>query len=119
MKIILNNATELSPIIVKGSKQTVQGAMRDVLSFVFPASVGMDKLDAAFSAAACENITIIDDKGAENVHKAYTVRVGLKKEPVVVVEETAETEAVIEDRITVSVGQRTYQESLIASLLKK
>ena len=116
MKIILNNGTELSPIVVKGSKQTVQGAMRDVLSFVFPAEDGMDALDMAFSSPACESITIVDDKGNENIHKAYTVRVGLKKETVEVAPATADTEAVTEERITVSMGQRTYQESQIASL---
>lgn len=116
MKIILNNGTELSPIIVKGSKQTVQGATRDVLSFVFPADVGMDALDAAFTAPACESINIVEDNGTENIHKAYTVRVGLKKETVEVAPATEDTAAVTEERITISMGQRTYQESQIASL---
>ena len=116
MKIILNNGTELSPIIVKGSKQTVQGATRDVLSFVFPADVGMDALDVAFTAPACESINIVEDNGTENIHKAYTVRVGLKKETVEVSPATEDTAAVTEERITVSMGQRTYQESQIASL---
>ena len=116
MKIILNNGTELSPIVVGGSKQTVQGAMRDVLSFVFPADAGMDALDAAFSADACETITLTEDNGAEHIHKAYTVRVGLRKETVEVKAATEDTPAETADRITVSMGQRTYQESQIASM---
>ena len=58
----------------------------------------------------------MEDNGTENIHKAYTVRASLKKEAVEVVPATENTAAVIEDRITVSMGQRTYQESQIASL---
>lgn len=116
MRIILVNGIELTPILATGASRFVQGAQRDVLSFVFPASVGMDALDAAFSPENCESIIIVEDNGAEHIHKAYTVRAELKKAGVEVVPATDGAAAVTEDRITVSMGQRTYAESQLASL---
>lgn len=116
MKIIFANGTELFPILVTGGLRHVQGASRDTLSFVFPADVGMDALDAAFTATACESIKIIGDDGGEAVHKAYTVRADLKKEAVETAPATDSSEAVFEDRITVSMSQRTYAETQLASL---
>lgn len=116
MKIILTNGTELNPIVVTGEKRHVQGMLRDVLSFVFPASEGMETLDALFTAANCESITIVGDDESENIHKGYTVRAELSKASVAVEPATAETEAVCEDRITVCMAERTYMESQMASL---
>lgn len=59
---------ELEPIVVVGGSRHVQGANRDALSFVFPASAGLEELDAAFVPGNCESITIQDDEGAEHVH---------------------------------------------------
>lgn len=116
MKIILNNKKELSPILVTGGPRMVQGASRDTLSFIFPADVSMESIDVAFSAEACEKITIIGDDGSENIHTGYTIRAELSKAPVEVSAATAETDAVYEDRVTVSMAQRTYAESHLASL---
>ena len=116
MKIILADGAELNPILVTGAPRVVQGATRDTLSFVFHAEAGMDALDEAFAAAACESIKIIGDDGGEAVHKAYTVRADLKKEAVEIAPATDSSEAVFEDRITVSMSQRTYAESQLASL---
>ena len=116
MNIKLHNGTELNPVVVIGEMRFAQGAQRDVLKFVFPASAGMDYLDSVFTAEACESITIVEDTGAENIHKAYTIRVELKKESVEGEPGADDTAPVIEERITVSMGQRTYAESQIASL---
>lgn len=116
MKIILNNSTELNPITVTGGRRMVQGASRDALTFVFPASEGMENLDAIFSANACESITIVENESTEYIHKGYTVRAELSKASVEVEPATAETEAVFEERITVCMAQRTYTESQLASL---
>lgn len=116
MKIILANGAELNPILVTGGQKYVQGESRDTLNFIFPADAGMETLDAAFTPEACESITITEDSGAEFIHKAYTVRAGLKKENVEVTPGTEEAEPVYEDRITVSMSQRTYTESQLASL---
>ena len=116
MKIILNNGKELSPILVTGGTRMVQGASRDTLSFIFPADVSMESIDVAFSAEACEKITIIGDDGSENIHTGYTIRVELSKASVEVTPATESEAAVFEDRITASMSQRTYAESQLASL---
>lgn len=116
MKIILANENELTPIAVTGERRHVQGANRDVLSFVFPPSDGLAAVDAAFTEGACETITIVEDDGREFIHKAYTIRAELNKIPVEVSPATPESEAVVEERITVSMAQRTYTETRLAAL---
>ena len=116
MKIILNNGKELSPILVTGGPSMVQGASRDTLNFIFPADVSMASIDEAFTADACEHITIIGDDGSENIHTGYTIRAELSKASVEVTPATESEAAVFEDRITVSMSQRTYAESQLASL---
>lgn len=113
MKIILTNGVELTPIAVTGEKRTVQGANRDVLSFIFSANSSMDELDNIFTATNCESITIMDGEN-EYIHNAYTVRAELKREPVMVTPATESEAAVYENRVIVSMGQRTYTESQIA-----
>lgn len=116
MKIILANGTELNPIMVTGGPKYIQGQSRDTLSFIFPASAGMETLDEAFTAENCESITIVEDDGNENIHKGYTVRAELSKASVEIASETSETAAVYDDRITVSMSQRTYMESQLAAM---
>lgn len=113
MKVILANGTELSPISVTGGRRTVQGANRDVLSFVFPAETSMDELDGIFTATSCETVTIVDGE-SEYIHNAYTVRADLKRESVEVEPATATDDAVYENRVIVSMGQRTYMETQLA-----
>jgi hypothetical protein len=116
MKIKLSNGAELTPIVVTGAQIYVQGAKRDALTFVFPVSESLVTLDEVFSATACESITIIGDDGSEAIHKAYTIRAKMEKALVEVAPATPEYEAVTEERITVSMAQRTYAESQLASL---
>ena len=118
MKIKLTNGAELSPIMVTGAQTYVQGAKRDTLSFIFPETESMEALDAAFTEAACKSITIVGDDESEAIHKGYVIRVELKKATIVVSPETAESPAVTEARITVSMAQRTYTETQLAALLK-
>lgn len=116
MKITLANGTELNPILVTGGTKYVQGQNRDTLNFIFPADAGMETLDEAFTAENCESITIVEDNGNENIHKGYTIRAELSKASVEIASETSETAAVYEDRITVSMSQRTYMESQLAAM---
>ena len=116
MKIILANGKELSPILVTGGPRNIQGASRDTLSFIFPADVSMAAIDQAFTADACEHITIIGDDGSENIHTGYTIRAELSKASVEVTPATESEAAVFEDRITVSMSQRTYAESQLANM---
>lgn len=116
MNIKLNDNTELTPIMVIGETRRIQGASRDTLNFIFPATEDMAELDSAFSAENCEKITIIGDDGSENIHTGYTIRAELSKASVEVTPATESEAAVFEDRITVSMSQRTYAESQLASL---
>ena len=115
MRIILSNGTELAPIIVSGGKRIVQGTNRDTLSFVFSAGTSMDELDSVFTAENCEKITIMDGQNGF-IHSGYTVRAELKREPVEVTAATENEAAVYENRVIVSMSQRTYYESQLASL---
>lgn len=117
MRIKLTNGTELSPIVVTGEARQVQGAKRDVITFVFPETENIITLDEIFTAENCESISFLDDKGdVKHIYKGYAVRADLKKEAVVVTPETVDSEAVIENRIFVSMAQRTYAETQLASL---
>lgn len=116
MNIKLGNDIELEAILVTGGPQYVQKSDRDALSFIFPASAGLEDLDAAFTPENCESITIVGDDGAENIYNGYTIRAALSKAPVEVSPATAEAEAVYEDRITVVMAQRTYAETQLAWL---
>ena len=115
MKIILANGTELSPISAMGAKRTVQGANRDTLSFCFPATASVDELNSIFTASNCETITIVEGEN-QYVHNAYTIRAELKREPVEVKKATTTEAPVYEDRVVVSMAQRTYAESKIAEM---
>ena len=116
MKIILANGTELTPILATGEHRFIQGQNRDTLAFVFPAAESIEALDAAFVPGACESITVVDDAGSEYIHKGYTIRAELKKEPMEVTQATVDTPAVMEERTLVRMAQRTYTESQMASL---
>ena len=116
MKIKLNNNTQMEAILVNGGPRHAQGADRDTLSFVFPATAGLEELDAAFTPENCENVTIVDEQGNEYVHTGYTIRCELAKAAVEVTPATAEAEAVYEERITVVMAQRTYAETQLAQL---
>lgn len=114
MIIKLTNGTELNPILVTGGHKYMQGASRDTLSFVFPVDASMDELDALFTAENCEAITIVDGEN-EYIHHGYTIRAELKREPVVVTPATEVEAEVVEQRVTVSMSQRTYMESQLAA----
>lgn len=124
MNIILANGVTLAPITTTGAKRTVQGANRDVLSFVFAGTTSLDELNKLFTAENCETITIVETKADEMgvsttnefIHSGYVIRESLKRETILVTPATADTEAIYEDRITVSMAQRTYAESQLASL---
>lgn len=138
MQIKLADGTVLEPILAAANSRYVQGQHRDTLSFVFPATADYNELDAAFSEANCETITIIgadsttiietivkEDGTTEDVpvtvpvdavHKGYTLRCELKKEPVMVASATTDEDAVYEDRIFVAMSQRTYSETVVKNL---
>lgn len=110
MIIKLANGTELNPISARGEKRTVQGTFRDTISFVFPVETSLDELDALFTSENCEKITISDGE-EEYIHNAYTIRVELTRKPMEIEPATESTEAIYENRVIITIGQRTYVES--------
>lgn len=118
MIIKLANGTELTAIGVTGEKRTVQGARRDVLSFIFPADASLDEMDALFTAENCKSITLIGSE-TEHIHSNYTIRAELKREPVLVSVATETEDAVYENRVTVAMAQMTYAEQQLASIAEQ
>jgi hypothetical protein len=125
MNIIFANGATLTALTITRAKRTVQGAIRDVLSFTFPENTSLDELEALFTPENCENIIItepvvIPENGTvyENryQHFGYTIREGIRRETLLVSPESADSPAVYEERITVSMAQRTYMETQLASL---
>lgn len=115
MIIRLANGTELTSLGVKGEKLNIQGARRDVLSFLFPENTSLDELDSIFTGENCKSISLIKDE-TEYIHNNYTIRVELKREPVLVTPATESEDAIYENRVTVSMAQTTYQENQIAAM---
>lgn len=123
MKIKLYNGIELNPIMVTGAHKFYQGANRDCLTFVFP-EMSLDELDENFSEANCEVITIYTEENTEdgdkieieNLHFGYVIKNEIVKKDVVIREAEGNNEAITEKRCFVTMAQRTYAESQIASL---
>lgn len=117
--IKLADGSELEPLSILGKKMNIQGQTRDVLQFVFSGDTDMSFLDETFSDANCAEITILDDENiVQGVFKQYGIRDELKKENVVVQEETPETAAVYEERIFISMAQKTYTEITLSNLVE-
>lgn len=115
MKVILANGLERDCTVVTGGQTYTQGANRDALTFVFP-ETSIDEIDADFTEVNCESITLVGDDGSENIHKGYVIRTELVKKPVVVTPATDTEPEVTEMRVMVTMAQRTYAETQIASL---
>lgn len=115
MKIKLANGTELSPIMATGGSRYVQGATRDTLTFVF-ANVSLDELDGIFTEENCENIIVVENEENEFLYHGYTIRTELVKKQVEVQPATTDTDAITENRIFVSMAQRTYAEEQMAEM---
>ena len=119
MKIVLANAVELIPILVTGEMKYIQGINRDTLTFIFSEDSSMDELDTIFTEDACESIIILGEDESEAIHNGYTIRAELVKKNVEVQKETEGTEAVFEKRIFVTMAQRSYAETKLASIARE
>ena len=118
MKLILNDGTELNPIVVNGFPQYVQNQNRDTIEFAFDGNASMVELDKLFTESNCEKLTIIDDNGDGYIHNGYTIRVSINKKTVEVAKGTLEGDSVYEQRVYVTMAQRTYTETQLSSLVK-
>ena len=115
--VVLTDGTMVPVLNVIGEKHTIQGARRDVLTFVMDGTITMDELDQIFNEANCERITIVEEDGqTQNVHYGYAIRAGLSKNPEMIQPESSGVPAVYENRVTVSMAQRTYAEAQLARL---
>ena len=117
MKLILNNGIEREVILVTGSQIYSQGSNRDSLTFVFP-DISIDEIDRDFTSTNCESITLIDNEGGEYIHKGYTIRVSLEKKDVVLTPGDETNPDTVESRVMVTMAQRTYIETQMASLIE-
>lgn len=117
MKLILANGIELTPIVVTGGPKHFQNATRDTLNFVF-ADCSVDEMGAIFTEVNCETIKIIGDDGSEALHSGYVICTDCARRPVEIQKETGDTPAVYENRVFVSMSQRSYIEKQNASLIE-
>ena len=140
MKIRLVDGTVLTPIMVTGEKRTVKGARRDCLTFVF-GDTGLDDIDETFNEVNCEKITVIDmgtktvekeivDEATgetttvtetvpceiEHIYNGYAIRVDLLKRKEEKKAATATEDAEYVTRVYVTMAERTYAETQLASL---
>ena len=137
MKIRLANGHELNPIMVTGEKRTVKGARRDCLTFVF-GDTGLDDIDETFNEVNCEKITvvemgtktvekeIVDEATGETttvtetvpceIYNGYAIRVDLLKRKEEKKAATATEDAEYVTRVYVTMAERTYAETQLASL---
>lgn len=111
MTVILNDGAELAPLDISGEPTTVQGEKRDCLSFHFPASAGLEAINAAFSPENCESIRIVEDGGTEHIHAGYVIRVSLTMIP-------GEDESG-DGRITVAMAKRSYAEEQLLAIRRQ
>ena len=110
MKMYLANEVELEPLTVSGEPRIVQGETRDCLSFHFPASAGLEGINAAFSEENCESIRIVEDGGTEHIHTGYVLRVELILTP---------GEEGGEGQITVTMAKRSYAEEQLLAIRRQ
>lgn len=108
MIIYLADNTEMEPLDISGEPATVQGEARDCLVIAFPASAGLEAINAAFSAVNCESIRIVEDSGTEHIHTGYVIRVSLVLAP-------GEDESG-DGRVTVIMAKRSYAEEQLLAI---
>ena len=116
MKVILANGVETFPIMVTGGHKYEHGANRDTLRFVYNKTENMEDLKNLYTEANCETITIEEENGNKAIHTGYVIRTELAEKPVEIEQATATTDAVYEDRVFVSMSQRTYAETKLAEI---
>ena len=117
-KLILNDGTELDSIIIYGSSMTFQGYTRQTLEFQFADTYSMDELYNIFNDKNKTRVIIIqDDDGNEYRHNDYVVFISQNKQPVVVLPETPDDPGRTEMRISITMGQLSYIEKQLETLL--
>jgi hypothetical protein len=111
MKIIFNDGTEMECIQVNGMMRNIQGTNRDSLDVVFsPAIYTIADIDTVFSDPNKLTKITLQNNDSIGVYEHYTLRTGLQLAPFVIEGETPTSPATVEQRITVTIAQKTYSE---------
>jgi hypothetical protein len=136
MHIILKDGTKLNHIGATGSTRYIQGANRDTITFEFDATYSVDELRSVFTELNCEIINIVTDDVIESVienedgttevksevvytnnyWEGYVIRAEVAEKIKEIEPATGTTPAITETRVFVTMAQRTYAETQIASL---
>ena len=136
MYIILKDGTKLNHIGATGTTKYIQGANRDTITFEFDATYSVDELRNVFTEMNCETINIVIDELVETVIEnedgtqevksevvyannywdGYVIRAEVAEKVKEITPATGTTPAVTETRVFVTMAQRTYAETQMASL---
>lgn len=114
-QIIFADGTALDVAKIDGQTIYHQGAQRDSLEIqITKGTISFDALDALTAdSAKTSKLTIVtkeNDMQTQAVYDHYVIRTVLMLEPVTIIPATADTEAVTEDRLCVTLAQLTYAE---------
>lgn len=136
MHIILKDGTKLNHIGATSTTRYIQGANRDTITFEFDSTYSVDKLRNVFTDMNCETINIVTDDVVETVVEnedgttetksevvytnnywdGYVIRAEVAEKVKEIVPATGTTPSITETRVFVTMAQRTYAETQIASL---
>lgn len=128
MYLILKDGTQLNHIGATAGSKYIQGANRDAITFEFDSSHSVDTLRAVFTEENCETIIIVteavelQEDGTEvvvlknNYWDGYVIRHEVADRVKTIKEATGTTPAITENRVFVTMGQRTYTETKLANL---
>lgn len=130
MHLILADGTKLNHLGATSTTKFIQGANRDTITFEFDNTHSVDELRNIFTELNCEVINIVTDDletledGTENVvytnnyWEGYVIRTEVSEKMHVVKPATGTTPEVTETRVYVTMAQRTYAETQIASIIE-
>ena len=117
MQIKFNDGTTLDVLAVNGQSVYFQGANRDSLEIqVDKGKITFDALDALTGDAAKTGKLTILDGDKQYGHDNYSIRTELALKPVEVTPATVDSPAVTENRLCVTLTQKTYQEQQVEEL---
>ena len=120
MRVILSNGIELEAIIVNGSTKYFQSANRDSLEFQFAKTIPLtfEELDLLFSNPLNTSKITLVNSGNSYIHDNYSLKVSIGLIPVVIQSATDTQEEVVEERYSVVMAQKTYNEIQMDSLVE-
>ena len=113
LEIKLNNGVVLNAVAVNGRSRYFQNADRDTLEFQFTKAnteQTLEELDILFSDPANTSKIVISDESGSYVYDNYTLKVSVSLIPVTIEKETDVAPAIVEDRYSIVLAQRTYSE---------